>query len=136
MNVGKLFEKKLSFRDLKNRKRIFLYAGNIPDMEEYRQEGLVGLSINKSDRRTILHDITEKMPLADESVDCYQAEDVFEHIEYNKLVEVMNEIYRVLKKDGYFRLSIPDYQCDLLYERCLKNDRGELLFDECGGGIL
>jgi predicted SAM-dependent methyltransferase len=57
------------------------------------------------------------MPLQDNCVESYQAEDVFEHIDYDKLPEVINEIYRVLKPGGYFRLSVPDYGSDVYIER-------------------
>jgi hypothetical protein len=40
----------------------------------------------------------------------------------------------VLKKGGLFRLSVPDYQCDVLYKRSLKDDKGEIFFDPGGGG--
>jgi ubiquinone/menaquinone biosynthesis C-methylase UbiE len=74
------------------------------------------------------------MPLNDSCVDVYQSEDVFEHIEPEKLPMIINEIYRVLKPGGIFRLSLPDYRCDILYERTIKNEKGELLFDPGGGG--
>lgn len=130
----KLF-KRLTFDDIKDWDYIFLYAGDIPKRKEYDIKGLAGLAVRKPDYRTILHDITEKYPLPDNSVDAYQAEDVFEHIEYDKLTAVINEIYRVLKPGAYFRLSVPDYGCDILYNRTRKNEKGELIFDEYGGGI-
>jgi hypothetical protein len=33
-------------------------------------------------------------------------------------------------------LSLPDYRCDILAARCLKNERGEILFDPGGGGFF
>lgn len=53
------------------------------------------------------------MDLSDNSVDIYQSEDVFEHIEYQTIPSIFNEIYRVLKPNGLFRLSMPDYRCDI-----------------------
>lgn len=129
----KLF-KKLTFDDIKNRDYIFLYAGDVPRRKEYDIEGIVGLAIRRATYRTILHDICQKYPLKDNSVDAYQAEDVFEHIEYYKLVDVINEIYRVLKPGAYFRLSVPDYGCDILYNRSKKDESGNIIFDPDGGG--
>lgn len=129
----KLF-KKLTFDDIKNRDYIFLYAGDVPRRKEYDIEGIVGLAIRRATYRTILHDICQKYPLKDNSVDAYQAEDVFEHIEYDKLVDVINEIYRVLKPGAYFRLSVPDYGCDILYNRSKKDESGNIIFDPDGGG--
>ena len=71
-------KKELTWQDLGGIGHIRLYAGDIPDNVEY--EGLIGLSITKGDERHILHDITMPFLLADNSVDSFQAEDVFEHI--------------------------------------------------------
>lgn len=124
----------MKFKDLTKRKHIFLYAGDIPKNIHYLNLNLVGLSIEQEGFRTIMHDITNKMDLPDCSVDTYQAEDVLEHIEYDKLVDVLNEVYRVLKVGGYFRISIPDYRCDILNKRSIKNENGEIIFDPEGGG--
>jgi MoaA/NifB/PqqE/SkfB family radical SAM enzyme/ubiquinone/menaquinone biosynthesis C-methylase UbiE len=117
---------------LKLREQIKLYAGDIPDLKQY--EDYIGLSITKEDYRHILHDLTEPFPIPDNSVDTFQAEDVLEHIQYEKLPSVLDEIFRVLKPGGLFRLSVPDYGCDVLQERSQKNASGELVFDPGGGG--
>jgi len=64
----------------------------------------------------------------------FQSEDVFEHIEYGKIAAIFEEVFRVLRPDGLFRLSIPDYRHPLLRERSIKNDDGDVLFDPGGGG--
>lgn len=126
--------KKLEFSDLKEQGIIRLYAGDIPENNE-NYDGYIGLSITKNDYRHIKFDITNKYPLVDNMVDFYQAEDVLEHIEINKIVDVLNEIYRILKKDGgMFRISVPDYRCDILSDRSIKDDKGEIIFDSFGGG--
>ena len=124
--------KKVKFSDLRNLDQINLYAGDVPDMLEYK--GYVGLSIKRGNGNHIKHSVTDVYPLNDNSVDRYQSEDVFEHISYEQLPGVINEIYRVLKKGGLFRLSLPDYKCDILNDRTLKNTLGELVFDPMGGG--
>ena len=126
----------LSFAALAGWKQIRLYAGDVPDLPEYADKGLVGLSLTANDARHIRHDITKPYPLADGTVDSYQAEDVFEHIEYEKLVDVIDEIHRVLKPGGFFRLSVPDYRCDILRNRSLYNVTGEIAFDPIGGGAF
>lgn len=117
---------------MSKREKIFLYAGDVPEMQQYNQ--YVGLSLTQSNKNHIKHNVIEKYPLKDNSIDRYQSEDVFEHINYEQLPEVINEIYRVLKKDGFFRLCLPDYGCDLIYERSQKNEKGEVIFDPVGGG--
>jgi tetratricopeptide (TPR) repeat protein len=109
-----------------------LYAGDVPAQKEY--EGVVGLSLTRNDHNHIRHDITKPFPLADNTIDGFQAEDVLEHIQYEKLLPVVNEIYRILKPGGLFRLSVPDYGCDVLQNRCKRNEQGQILFDPGGGG--
>jgi len=87
----------------------------LPDDSKYYK--FVGLSLNESDSRHIQHNVTEPLPFPDDCVDVYQSEDVFEHIDPGKLPSVINEIYRVLKPGGLFRLSLPDYRCNILRER-------------------
>lgn len=113
-------------------RQIRLYAGDIPDTKEYN--GWLGLSLTRQDERHIRHDITDPLPFADNSVDAFQAEDVFEHIPYDRLVAVVDEIHRILKPGALFRLSVPDYGCDVLRERSALGDAGEIIFDPGGGG--
>ncbi|MCB0935915.1 MAG: class I SAM-dependent methyltransferase [Mycobacterium sp.] len=124
----------MKFSELSSRPVVRLYAGDVPDMPEYRSKQVVGLSLSQDDDWHIRHDVTLPLPLPDESVDVYQSEDVFEHIDYSQLPAALKEIHRVLKKGGLFRLSMPDYRCDLLVERSLKDERGNIVFDPGGGG--
>jgi predicted SAM-dependent methyltransferase len=109
-----------------------LYAGDIPSRAEY--QGLIGLSITRADDRHLRHDITRPMPLPDDTVDSFQAEDVFEHIDYEELPAVIDEIFRVLRPGATLRLSVPDYRCDVLLARSTKDAAGRVVFDPGGGG--
>jgi SAM-dependent methyltransferase len=124
--------KKIDFRRLSRLKSIYLYAGDVP--QDPRYDKYVGLSLRQSDSHHLLHDVTQPLPLPNDCVDMYQSEDVFEHIDPMKLPSVINEIYRVLKPGGLFRLSLPDYRCDILFERSLKDKDGNVVFDPGGGG--
>jgi len=124
----------ISFDDIKSEKFIYLYAGDIPKNPKYVK--FIGLSLKPGNEQHIKHDVEHKIPLPDSCVDVYQSEDVFEHIELNRLPGIINEIYRVLKPNGVFRLSLPDYRCDILYERTIKGVSGELKFDPEGGGAI
>ena len=126
------FGKKASFKELAKQAHIYLYAGDVPQTLKYRK--FTGLSLSQSNSQHIKHDVTKALPLRDSCVDIYQSEDVFEHIELEKIPPIINEIHRVLKTGGVFRLSMPDYRCDLLLERTLKDNQGNLLFDPSGGG--
>lgn len=138
--VDKLLRRKAqppaaSFAGLLRQPCIHLYAGDLPEMPDaVHYARYVGLSLTRSDRRHIRHDVTKRMPLPDDCVDSYQSEDVFEHIDPASLPAVIDEIHRVLKPGGNFRLSMPDYGCDILRARTLRDDHGELAFDPVGGG--
>lgn len=121
----------IGWNDLKGMTPLRLYAGDIYDDAH---DGWVGLSITRADRNHIPHDITQPFPLPDNSVDAFQAEDVFEHIAYDRLAPVIDEIYRVLRPNGLFRLSLPDYGCDVLLNRSIRDADGTIVFDPEGGG--
>jgi SAM-dependent methyltransferase len=129
----------MKFEDIINNDKIFLYCGDLPEQRrKYSNMPFVGLSLKDESSfwniYHIQHDITKPMPLKDNTVDTVQSEDVMEHIEYNMLKKSINEIYRVLKPGGLFRLSMPDYKCDLLYNRSEKDSNKNIIFDREGGG--
>jgi hypothetical protein len=84
--------------------------------------------------RNIKQDVTKPFPIPDGSIEVFQSEDVFEHIELSKMVPIFNEIHRVLAPGGLFRLSLPDYHFDQYIQRCLRGPSGEIVFDPGGGG--
>lgn len=96
----------------------------------------IGLALGTPTLRNIAHDVTQPMPIPDNSVEVYQSEDVFEHVPYDTLPAVFDEIYRVLKPGGLFRLSVPDYRCDVYVDRTIRDAAGNFLFDPGGGGSL
>jgi len=126
----------MSFDKIDFLKPVYLYAGDICDEIHMSNPYLYGLSINKCDNKHILHDITQKYPLLDECIDNYQAEDVLEHIELKYMKETINEIYRILKVGGIFRICLPDYYSPYLKRVSMKEQEGNIIFDPTGGGIL
>jgi SAM-dependent methyltransferase len=110
-----------------------LYAGKLRrSLPQFRSH--FGLTPFFPSMRNIPHDICSPIPLLDASVDVYQSEDVFEHVPYEKLPAVFDDIYRVLKPGSLFRLSVPDYGSDLHRERSLRDGDGNIVFDPGGGG--
>ena len=91
---------RMDFKLLDLTKPIKLYAGDICDDVHMSDPDLYGLSINKADDKHIYHDITNPYPLPDDSICSYQAEDVLEHIDKEKLISVINEVYRILIEGG------------------------------------
>lgn len=123
-----------SFDTLNLVEGIHLYAGDIFDDERINDNTIFGLSITKNDDKHILHDIRKPYSLPDNCIEYYEAEDVFEYIYPEELPKVINEIYRVLKKGGWARFSMPDYNSDYLKNRSMTNKDGTILFDAGGGG--
>lgn len=112
-----------------------LYAGRLhPGLAQYATH--VGLALGRADRRNIAHDVRTPMPIEDGAIAAYQAEDVFEHIAYDEIPPIFADIHRVLKPGGLFRFSVPDYRCDVLHDRALRNAAGAIVFDPMGGGRL
>lgn len=50
----------------------------------------------------------EQLPLDDNTVECVYGSHVFEHMSIFKSQQVLNEIHRVMKPSGCFRLVLPD----------------------------
>ena len=125
----------MKFEDIDKNNPIYLYCG---DMDLKRREvtgkNFIGLSLTRNNQYHILHDITNYFELSDNTVDIVQSEDVMEHIEYSKLKYSINEIHRILKPNGLFRLSMPDYRCDVLYNRSHKDKNGNIFYDPGGEG--
>lgn len=111
-----------------------LYVGNL--REWHIKEGFVGLSPWPACPQELLHDITAPLPFPDECCHIAQSEDVFEHIPKEQITDIINEFYRVLIPGGCLRISVPDYRCDLLKDRCLYYNNGQIAFDPDGGGCF
>jgi SAM-dependent methyltransferase len=116
-------------------RHVRLYAGKLrrglPQFESH-----FGITPFYASSRNIPFDATARYPIPDGSVDVYQSEDVFEHIPLDKIVPLFDEIHRVLRPGGLFRLSLPDYGFDLYRDRTLRDENGAFLFDPGGGGRL
>lgn len=127
--------KAAAWNDLEGDSALRLYAGRLyRGAPQYRS--FFGLTPFRPSLRNIPHDVLQPMPLPDCCVDIYQSEDVFEHLPYDKLPDVLDEIYRVLKVGGLFRLSMPDYGCDVYASRSETDEAGHIVFDPVGGGRL
>ena len=52
----------MNFGELSSLSFVNLYAGDIPDMPEYRSEQKIGLSLTQNDRWHIRHDVSKPLP--------------------------------------------------------------------------
>lgn len=76
-------------------------------------EGYINIDNRAGMNPDLVCDITEGLPFDNNSVEYIRAFDLLEHIPPNKVVFVMEEIYRVLAVGGIFESSTPDaeYGC-------------------------
>ena len=126
--------KGLSWDDIGD-SNLSLYAGDLNSKRRHQfPDNMICLSLSRRNFYTIQHDIRNPYPLPDDSVDFYQSEDVFEHIEFEKMIGVLDEIYRILSPLGRLRCSLPDYYCPEMKERSFISSKGEIVFDPFGGG--
>lgn len=115
----------------------YLYFGNLTPVERQFSSGkFVGLALEPQHDREIRHDARDPLPVPDSSVVKVQSQDVFEHIEYDKLPPILDDIYRVLAPSGTFRLSLPDYNSPFLLSRCVFDEAGNVLADLRMGGSV
>jgi SAM-dependent methyltransferase len=122
-----------SWEDFLARNTRKLYAGKLRRaLPQYATH--LGVTPYYASTRNINHDVTEPFPIPAGSVEAFQSEDVFEHIERAKMVPLFNEIHRVLAPGGLFRLSLPDYHFDQHVQRSQRGPNGEIVFDPIGGG--
>lgn len=113
----------------------FIYFGNLlPDEPQYKSGLFYGLALIPRFDKDILHDARCRMPFSDGSIAGFQAQDVFEHIPYDDLTSILDDIFRCLRSGGIFRLSVPDYNSPLLRRRSVYDCDGNILCDLAMGG--
>lgn len=108
----------------------YLYFGRLePHERQYQIPNFIGLALEPAHDREIRHDLTAPLPYAAGSIAKIQAQDVLEHLGFDKVPLVLDEIYRVLRPGGTFRLSVPDYRSPVLKRRSLYDARGRVIGD-------
>jgi SAM-dependent methyltransferase len=116
---------------------VYLYFGNLsPREEQYKSGFFRGLAPHPESERDIQHDARDPLPFRDASIKVVQSQDVFEHLEYDRVAFILDEIFRCLTPGGIFRLSLPDYNSPLLKGRSVYDSDGNVLFDAAMGGSV
>jgi hypothetical protein len=114
----------------------YLYFGNLlPSEPQYRSGLFLGLALKPLHDKEIFHDAAQPLPFVDGSVAGIQSQDVFEHIEYDRVTAILDEVFRCLQPGAMFRLSLPDYNSPLLQSRSAYNAEGKILCDLAMGGL-
>lgn len=115
----------------------FVYFGNLAvHSHQYKTGKFIGLALRPSGPHEIGHDARNPLPFDDESVNGFQSQDVFEHVEYEKIPALFDEVFRCLRRGAPFRLSVPDYNSPLLTRRSVYNADGQILCDISMGGSV
>jgi len=108
----------------------YLYFGSLGLHErQYQIANFIGLALQPAHDREIQHNFTDPLPFADGSIAKIQAQDVLEHVAFEKVPAILDEIYRVLRPGGIFRLSVPDYRSPVLKRRSIYDARGRVIGD-------
>lgn len=108
----------------------YLYFGSLGLHErQYQVPNFIGLALEPAHEREMRHDATAALPFADAAIAKVQSQDVFEHLPLEKVPFVLDEVYRVLKPGGVFRLSVPDYRSPVLKRRSVYDWRGRVTGD-------
>ena len=117
-------------KDLPQKK---IYLSEIPDgMNQY--DPWIGLSPAHSNKNHVHHALPNPLPLDENSVDSFLAEEILNKLNPNAIVPLIDHLFCLLKSGGLLRIAIPDYKCDLLYNRSQKDNMGNITFDPKGGG--
>jgi SAM-dependent methyltransferase len=108
----------------------YLYFGSLGLHErQYQIANFTGLALHPAHEREIKHNLTDPLPFADGSIAKIQAQDVLEHVPFEKIPAILDEIHRVLRPGGIFRLSVPDYRSPVLKRRSIYDARGRVIGD-------
>ena len=108
----------------------YLYFRSLGQHErQFQIANFIGLALEPAHDREIKHDLSGPLLYPDNSIAKIQAQDVLEHLAFEKVPFVLDEIYRVLKPGGIFRLSVPDYRSPVQKRRSLYDARGRVIGD-------
>lgn len=82
-------------------------------------EGTFGA--NWRGKKIIRHDVTKGLPFKTQSCDVIYCSHLLEHLAYNEAKKVCQEAHRALKKNGIFRVVVPDLKS--LTRKYVEGDR-------------
>jgi len=72
-----------------------------------KQSKYINIDIRESANPDIVADLSKRFPFKSNSIDEVRAFDFLEHIPIGKTIGLIEEIYRVLKPNGYFKHFTP-----------------------------
>lgn len=84
-------------------------------------DGFCGHLERKWANNLMYHDCTKNLPFGDNEVDYIFTSHFVEHIKYYRVLDLLREMYRVLKKGGVTRISVPDIS--IITKKYLNKDK-------------
>jgi hypothetical protein len=115
----------------------YIYFGNLfPTEAQYRSGLFHGLALHPRFDRDYRFDAASPLPFADASMRGFQSQDVFEHVAYDRIPGILDDIFRCLMPGGLFRLSLPDYNSPVMKRRSVYDSSGRILCDIAMGGVV
>ncbi len=113
----------------------YLYFGSLGAEEpQAANPNFVALALRSNGPRQIAHDLRDPLPCGNATIPKIQSQDVFEHLRYEQIPGILDEVFRVLTPGGIFRLSVPDYRSPLLRARSVFDENGQVIADLMMGG--
>jgi len=84
-----------------------------------KRKGYINIDIRAEVNPDLLHDLTQKLPYPDNSIDEIIAKDVVEHFSHHQVELILKDWYRVLKPNGNIYIQTPDAEaiCRKFLER-------------------
>lgn len=73
-----------------------------------KPEGYIGVDCSENSQADVVHDCTQPLPFEDNLADEIRCANFLEHIPADKVIELVNEIYRVLKPAGRWHALVPN----------------------------
>jgi len=102
-----------------------IYLSKFPTVKRILYKlGVISEGVFQADwkgKAIIRHDVKKGLPFEDESVNFIYCSHLLEHLTRDDARKVCQEVYRVLKKDGIFRVVVPDLK--LLAKKYVESDR-------------
>lgn len=100
----------MEWRKVEQRESICLNFGGKGDCHpKQHYENFIAVDLEPTGEYAVAHDLTQRIPLPDNSVDAILSEHFFEHIEKEHIATLLAESYRVLKPGKLLRIAVPDY---------------------------
>lgn len=100
----------MQWSNIINHNPLYLNIGGYEDCHPKKNyENYISVDLAGLEPHSIKHNLTQPVPLADNSVDRILSEHFLEHTTEADMKNIFNEFYRILKPGCHVRVAVPDY---------------------------